>query len=78
MIMELQKPDKGKISSGETIVYGYYAQQGLQFKEDKRVLDIVKDIAEFIPMADGSKLSATQLLLRFQFKAETQYSFVSS
>ncbi|MBK7108769.1 MAG: ABC-F family ATP-binding cassette domain-containing protein [Bacteroidetes bacterium] len=77
MIMELQKPDKGKISSGETIVYGYYAQQGLQFKEDKRVLDIVKDIAEFIPMADGSKLSATQLLLRFQFKAETQYSFVS-
>lgn len=77
MIMELQKPDKGKISSGETIVYGYYAQQGLQFKEDKRVLDIVKDIAEFIPMADGSKLSASQLLLRFQFKQETQYSFVS-
>ncbi|HET8964278.1 MAG TPA: ABC-F family ATP-binding cassette domain-containing protein, partial [Chitinophagales bacterium] len=77
MIMELQKPDKGKISSGETIVYGYYAQQGLQFKDDKRVLDIVKDIAEFIPMADGSKLSASQLLLRFQFKQETQYSFVS-
>lgn len=77
MIMELQKPDKGKIHSGETIIYGYYAQQGLQFKEDKRVLDIVKDIAEFIPMADGSKLSASQLLLRFQFKPETQYSFVS-
>lgn len=77
MIMELQKPDKGKISSGETIVYGYYAQQGLQFKEDKRVLDTVKDIAEFIPMADGSKLSASQLLLRFQFKQETQYSFIS-
>ena len=77
MIMELQQPDKGKIHSGETIVYGYYAQQGLQFKEDKRVLDIVKDIAEFIPMADGSKLSASQLLLRFQFKPETQYSFVS-
>ncbi|MFN3939511.1 MAG: ABC-F family ATP-binding cassette domain-containing protein, partial [Chitinophagales bacterium] len=77
LIMELEKPDKGRIQTGETIVYGYYAQQGLEYKTDKRVLDIVKDIAEFIPMADGSKLSASQLLLRFQFKPETQYSFVS-
>lgn len=77
MIMQLEKPDSGKIQSGETIVFGYYAQSGMQLKEDKRVIDVVKDIAEFIPMADGSKLSASQLLLRFQFAPETQYAFVS-
>ncbi|MFN0276698.1 MAG: ABC-F family ATP-binding cassette domain-containing protein [Chitinophagales bacterium] len=77
MLMGLEKPDSGKIQSGETIVFGYYSQSGLRLKEDKRVLDIVKDIAEFIPMADGSKLSASQLLLRFQFAPETQYAFVS-
>lgn len=77
MIMGLQTPDSGKITPGETIVFGYFAQQGLQFEEGKRVLDIVKDIAEYIPMADGSHITASQLLLRFQFKPETQYSFVS-
>lgn len=77
MIMGLEKPDSGKIQSGETIVFGYYAQSGMVLKEDKRVIDVVKDIAEFIPMADGSKLSASQLLLRFQFAPETQYAFVS-
>jgi ATP-binding cassette subfamily F protein uup len=77
MIMELEKPDAGKIQTGETIVYGYYSQDGIQLKEEKRVLDVVKDIAEFIPLADGSKLSASQLLTRFQFAPETQYAFVS-
>ena len=77
LIMELEKPDGGKISTGETVVYGYYAQAGLHLKEDKRVIEVVKDIAEFIPLADGSKLSATQLLTRFQFPPETQYTYVS-
>ncbi len=77
MIMELEKPDSGKIQSGETIVYGYYSQDGIQLKEEKRVIEVVKDIAEFIPLADGSKLSATQLLSRFQFEPETQYAYVS-
>lgn len=77
MIMELEKPDSGKIQSGETIVFGYYSQSGMKLNEDKRVIEVVKDIAEFIPMADGSKLSASQLLQRFQFAPETQYAFVS-
>ncbi|MBC8046128.1 MAG: ABC-F family ATP-binding cassette domain-containing protein [Fimbriimonadaceae bacterium] len=77
MILQLEKPDSGKIQSGETIVYGYYAQTGMLLNEDKRVIEIVKDIGEFIPMADGSKLSASQLLLRFQFAPETQYAYVS-
>jgi len=77
LIMELEKPDAGKITTGETVVYGYYSQSGMVLKEDKRVIEVVKDIAEFIPLADGSKLSAAQLLTKFQFPPETQYTFVS-
>jgi ABC transport system ATP-binding/permease protein len=77
LIMELEKPSAGKITTGETIVYGYYSQEGMLMKEDKRVIEVVKDIAEFIPLADGSKLSASQLLTRFQFEPETQYTYVS-
>jgi ATP-binding cassette subfamily F protein uup len=77
MIMGLENPDGGHISTGETIVFGYYSQEGLKLKEDKRVLDVVKDIAEFIPLADGSKLSASALLTKFLFPPDVQYSFVS-
>jgi len=77
MVMELDKPDSGTITTGETIIYGYYSQEGIQLNEDKRVIEVVKDIAEYIPLADGSKLSASQLLTRFLFSADIQYSFVS-
>ncbi len=77
IIQGLEPADSGKIQTGETIVFGYYSQKGLKLNEDKRVIEVVKDIAEFIPLADGSKLSASQLLLRFQFTGDLQYSFVS-
>lgn len=77
MVMELDKPDAGTITTGETIIYGYYSQGGIELKEDKRVIEVVKDIAEYIPLADGSKLSATQLLTRFLFPSEVQFSMVS-
>ena len=77
MIMGKDKPDSGKIQTGETIVFGYYSQDGLILNEDKRVIEVVKDIAEFIPLADGSKLTASQLLQKFQFPPDTQYNFVS-
>jgi ATP-binding cassette subfamily F protein uup len=77
MVMERDKPDAGSIIHGETIVYGYYSQDGIQLKEDKRVIEVVKDIAEYIPLADGSKLSASQLLTRFLFPPEVQFSMVS-
>lgn len=77
MIMGLQQPDAGTISPGETIIFGYYSQEGLKLNEDKRVIDVVKDIAEFIPLADGSQLSASALLTKFLFPPETQYGFVS-
>jgi ATP-binding cassette subfamily F protein uup len=77
MIMELDKPDSGKITTGETIIYGYYSQEGMIVNEDKRVIEVVKDIAEYIPLADGSKLSASGLLTKFLFPPDVQYSLVS-
>jgi ATP-binding cassette subfamily F protein uup len=77
MIMGLDQPDAGTITSGETIVFGYYSQEGLKLAEDKRVIEVVKDIAEFIPLADGSKLSASGLLTKFLFPPEVQYGYVS-
>ncbi len=77
MILGLQQPDSGRITTGETIIYGYYSQDGMVMNEDKRVIEVVKDIAEYIPLADGSKLSASQLLQKFLFPPDVQYSFVS-
>lgn len=77
MIMGLETFDSGKITTGESVVFGYYSQKGIVLDGDKRVIDVVKDIAEFIPMADGSKLPASQLLTRFQFPPDVQYGFVS-
>ena len=77
MIMGLEKADKGKITAGETLVFGYFSQQGIPVAEDKRVIDVVKDVAEYLPLADGTNLSASQFLLRFGFANETQYNAVS-
>ena len=69
--------DSGKVNVGETIVYGYFSQKGIQLKEDKRVVDCLKDIAEVIVLANGTKVSASQMLTHFMFPAKTQYTFVS-
>lgn len=73
---ELQ-PDAGKVVLGDTIVTGYYSQEGLQMQEDKRVIDVVKDIAESIPTNKGGSITASQLLQRFLFPPEQQYTQVS-
>ena len=77
IITQKEAPDSGKINIGETIVYGYFKQQGIQLKEDKRVIDVLKDIAEVIIMADGRKMSASQLLEHFMFTPQMQYTYVS-
>ncbi len=76
MLQGLEPVDGGKIIKGETVKIGYYAQDGLSFKEDKRVIDIVKDVAEFITLTKGQKISASQLLERFMFSREEQYNYV--
>jgi ABC transport system ATP-binding/permease protein len=77
MLLGLEPYDSGKIQAGETVVFGYYSQAGIKLNEDKRVIEVVKDIAEYIPLANGSQLSASQLLQRFLFSPEVQYTYVS-
>ncbi|MGZ3942908.1 MAG: ATP-binding cassette domain-containing protein, partial [Bacteroidia bacterium] len=78
IIQGLEQPDSGRVQTGETIIYGYYSQRGLQLQNDKRVLETISDIAEFIPLADGSTLSASKLLSRFNFAPSVQYQYVST
>lgn len=69
--------DSGVISVGETTKYGYYKQGGLEFSEGERVLDVVKNIADYIQMANGDTLTASQLLTLFLFPPEKQFGLVS-
>ncbi|MBC7411267.1 MAG: ABC-F family ATP-binding cassette domain-containing protein [Bacteroidia bacterium] len=77
MIMDMEKQDAGTIVHGETIVYGYYEQKGLQLKEDKRAIEVVKDVAEYITQPDGSTLTAASLMNKFLFPPDLQHNFVS-
>jgi ATP-binding cassette subfamily F protein uup len=70
------KPTHGKVNVGETTVYGYYKQGGLAFNEKERVIDIVKSDAEYIKMADGQTISASQLLTLFLFPPKKQHGMV--
>lgn len=70
-------PDSGKINTGDTIVFGYYSQQGLELKEDKRVIEVVKDYADVIQLGNGTKVSASQFLQHFQFPPETHFTYYS-
>ena len=77
LIMGNQELDGGKIITGETVVFGYYTQKGIQFKEDKKVIEVIKDIAEVIPLTKGKKLTAVQLLERFLFTKDMHYNQVA-
>lgn len=69
--------DSGSIETGETIKFGYFAQKGLKYKEDQRVIDFIKDISENFPLANGRTISASQFLRLFLFDDQTQYSPIS-
>jgi ATP-binding cassette subfamily F protein uup len=69
--------DSGKIVIGETVVFGYYTQEGLQINEDKMVIDVIRDIAEYIPLEKGQKISAESMLERFLFPRPQQRVYVS-
>lgn len=70
------QPKEGKVQIGETTIFGYYRQGGLESKEDERVIDVVKNVAEYITMADGKTLTASQLLTHFLFPPAKQHTFV--
>ncbi|RFZ82758.1 ABC transporter ATP-binding protein [Mucilaginibacter terrenus] len=77
LITGLLHPDKGEIVKGETTVIGYFNQAGLSFKDDERVIDVVKNVAEFITMADGKMISASALLTLFLFPPNKQYGMIA-
>jgi ATP-binding cassette subfamily F protein uup len=77
ILLGQEQPDSGKINIGDTVVFGNYNQQGLVLKEDMRIIEFVKGIAEYFPLADGTKVSAAQFLQLFLFPPEKQYTYVS-
>jgi len=77
MVQQLEAPDSGKINIGDTVVFGHYSQQGLVIKEDMRVIEYVKNIAENFPLASGGSLSAAQFLQLFLFDPDKQYTYIS-
>lgn len=77
IIQGIEAADSGKINVGETVVFGNYSQQGLQLKEDLRVIEFVKSIAESFPLAEGGTLTAAQFLQLFLFEPDKQYTYVS-
>ncbi|RYD82764.1 MAG: ABC transporter ATP-binding protein, partial [Sphingobacteriales bacterium] len=72
-----EEPDSGKINHGDTVVFGNFSQDGLVYKEDKRAIEYVKDMAEYFPLADGTKLSASLFMEKFGFSSEQQYTPLS-
>jgi ATP-binding cassette subfamily F protein uup len=76
MLMGQEQPDSGSFDIGETVQFAYYSQDGLQFNEQMKVIDVVREIAEEISLGDGKKLSASQFLQHFLFSPETQHNFV--
>ena len=70
------KPDRGMLDIGETVRFGYYSQEGLNFNEQMKVIDVVQDIAEVIELGNGQRLTASQFLQHFLFTPETQHSYV--
>ena len=77
ILLGIEKPDSGKINTGDTVIFGNYSQQGLQIKEDLRVIEYVKSIAESFPLAKGGSLSAAQFLELFLFPPDKQYTYLS-
>jgi ATP-binding cassette subfamily F protein uup len=75
--LQQEPPDSGKINHGDTVVFGNFSQDGLVYKEDKRAIEYVKSMAEYFPLADGSKISASQFMEKFGFNAEQQYTPLS-
>lgn len=75
LITENIKPDEGKVVTGQTIKYGYYTQDGLQEKEDMRVIEIIREVAESIKLDNGTEVSASQFLYYFGFSPELQFNY---
>lgn len=77
LLLGFEQPNQGKFDIGETVRFGYFSQEGLHFRDDQRVIDIVRDIADYIDLGQGRHFTATQFLQHFMFTPEQQYNYVS-
>jgi len=78
ILQGLEQADSGKVNIGETVVFGNFSQQGMEYKEDLRVIEYVKTFAESFPLAKGGSISASQFLELFLFSGDKQYTYLSS
>ena len=76
LLLGLEKPDGGRFDIGSTVKFGYFSQEGMKFDQQKKVIDVVTDIAEYIDMGGGKHMSASQLLQYFLFTPEQQHNYV--
>ena len=76
LLLGLEKPDSGRFDIGSTVKFGYFSQEGMKFDQQKKVIDVVTDIAEYIDMGGGKHMSASQLLQYFLFTPEQQHNYV--
>lgn len=76
IITQTDKPDSGKVVVGETVKFGYYTQKGIKAKEGQKVIDVIREFGDYIPLKKGRQISAQQLLERFLFDRKKQYDFV--
>ena len=77
MLLGMEPLDSGRFDIGDTVRFGYFSQEGLQFNEGQKVIDIVRDIADYVDLGGGRHMTATQLLQYFLFTPEQQYNYVS-
>jgi len=77
LLTGIEKPDSGTVETGKTIIFGYYQQAGIKLSANKKVIDVVKEIAEVVPMGKGNSISASKFLEHFMFPPETQYKLIS-
>lgn len=76
MLLNIIQPDSGRFDIGETVRFGYFSQEGLKFSEDDKVIDIITDIADYIDLGSGRKMTASQFLNYFMFSPEQQHNYV--
>lgn len=76
LLLGIEPVDSGKFDIGETVKFGYFSQEGLQFDESQKVIDVVRDIADYIDLGQGRHLSASQFLQHFLFSPDQQYNYV--
>lgn len=76
MLLGQVQPDSGRFDIGETVRFGYFSQEGLKFREDQKVIDIITDIADYIDLGSGRHMTASQFLQYFMFSPEQQHNYV--